>query len=61
MVARQHDGVITFDIDKNLQEPKTYLCAKFGCAAWLCCLSCCDHVGGVGGQRNEHTDRFYVL
>lgn len=54
MVARQHDGVITFDIDKNLQEPKTYLCAKFGCAA-------CDHVGGVGGQINEHTDRFYVL
>lgn len=37
MVARQHDVIISA-MDKNLQVPKMYLCARFGCLTP-------DHVG----------------
>lgn len=49
VIVRQCEDVIISDIDKNLQGPKMYLCANFGCSTPDC-------VGGVRGQRNTETD-----
>lgn len=54
MVARQPDDVITSDVDRYPQGSMIYLCAKF-------CCSTSDSVGGVGGQRNKHTERDLVF
>lgn len=51
MVARQHNGI--FDIFKNLQGPKVYLCARFGCLPL-------DGLGRVHRQINKRTDRDLV-
>lgn len=32
MVARQQNDIIISDVDKNLQGPKIYLCARSGCS-----------------------------
>lgn len=52
MVARQHNGI--FDIFKNLQGPKVYLCARFGCLPL-------DGLGRVHRQINKRTGRDIVL
>lgn len=46
MVARQHDDVKISAMDKNLQVPKMYFCARFGCLTP-------DHVGGVLSKLTE--------
>lgn len=48
------DDLIMYNIDTNLQRPKMYLCAQFGCSAPVL-------VRDVSGQRNKHTDRLRFL
>lgn len=40
MFARQRDEIIILDIDENLQGPKMYLCANFGCSIYNCVGVC---------------------
>lgn len=49
VVARDHDDIILSHIDKNNQESRMYLCAKFG-------FSTPDGLRGVRGQTNKQTD-----
>lgn len=50
MISRKPDDVIIYDVVKNFQEPKMYLCTKFVCSVPDC-------GGGVGGQRNKLAER----
>lgn len=56
VVVRAHDDIILSHIDKNNQESKMYLFAKFG-------FSSPDGLRGVRGQTNKqtHRQRFCVL
>lgn len=40
MFARQRDEIIILDIDENLQGPKMYPCANFGCSIYNCVGVC---------------------
>lgn len=50
MVAKQHDDIITSDIDMNHQGSEMCLCAKFG-------HSTHNGLEGIFGQRSKQTHR----